>query len=86
MKRFLGIFFGLFLFFNVASAQVLQSSGVNHTLWTGFGAPLDNIKNDNRSKFRFYGFIETYCQVDSNCQKNTCQDEKIITYTDCKTN
>lgn len=59
MKRFLGIFFGLFLFFNVASAQVLQSSGVNHTLWTGFGAPLDNVNNDDRSKFRFYGFIET---------------------------
>lgn len=59
MKRFLGIFLGLFLFFNVASAQVLQSSGVNHTLWTGFGAPLDNVNNDNRSKFRFYGFIET---------------------------
>lgn len=59
MKKITAFFISFILFTGVLSSQVLKSSGVQSTLWTGFGAPYDSVKNDNRSKFRFYGLIET---------------------------
>ena len=59
MKKIAAFFISFILFTGVLSSQVLKSSGVQSTLWTGFGAPYDSVKNDNRSKFRFYGLIET---------------------------
>ena len=59
MKKLLALFIAFVLCTGSLSAQVLKTSGIKHTLWTGFGAPYDAVKNDNRSKFRFYGFIET---------------------------
>lgn len=59
MKRIFCIFISLFLVLNVMSAQVLKRSGINHTLWTGFGAPLDSVNNDDRAYFQYYGLIET---------------------------
>lgn len=59
MKKIIAILASFVLSISVISAQVLKSSGINHTLWTGFGAPLDSVRNDDRAYFHYYGLIET---------------------------
>ena len=59
MKKIIAILASFVLSMSVISAQVLKSSGINHTLWTGFGAPLDSVRNDDRAYFHYYGLIET---------------------------
>ena len=59
MKKIIAVLASFVLSISVISAQVLKSSGINHTLWTGFGAPLDSVRNDDRAYFHYYGLIET---------------------------
>ena len=59
MKKIIAVLASFVLSMSVISAQVLKSSGINHTLWTGFGAPLDSVRNDDRAYFHYYGLIET---------------------------
>lgn len=50
-KNLLAVFCAL-VFAISASSQVMSSSGVKNTLWTGFGKPLNG-------DFSYYGFIDT---------------------------
>ncbi|MBC6720229.1 hypothetical protein [Treponema sp. Marseille-Q4130] len=53
MKKLCIVFAALGVIGAASHAQVLQSTGVENTLWTGFGGPLGS------QRAKYYGFIDT---------------------------
>lgn len=56
-KHFLVLVFTA-IFSSLSFSQVLETSGVNNTLWTGMGVPSGVPDSPNRPGFRWYGFID----------------------------
>lgn len=59
MKKIMAALGALVFSAGILSAQMLDSSGVQNTLWTGFGVPMGQVNDGDRARFRFYGLIET---------------------------